>query len=151
MVLVELLALRDIKIAFSPSGHGLMTLIISFLGLAKVNLSYERYMSSRHSIGHALSSLRELNQTAMTFVQYKNGTNATRWREEVRSPRYHCEMYILGLSTHVVAVLGLVTDQVTTRIVDLLDCTVRVLKVCSFVFFSLFEKLASFAHPSFLL
>jgi len=94
MVLIVLLAMRDVKIAFSPTGHGLMTIIISFLVVAKVNLSYDRYMQSRHAIGHALSSLRELNQTAITYSTQQQQrsirkgdsktTTANPWRVEVR-------------------------------------------------------------------
>ena len=82
MVAVELLAFKDVKIAFSPTGHGLMTLIISYLVVAKVNLSYDRYMDARHSIGHALSALRELNQLAMMYTVI-NCETAILWRSQV--------------------------------------------------------------------
>ena len=144
MLIIELLALRDIKIAFSPSGHGLMTLIISFLGLAKVNLSYDRYMSCRHSMGHALSSLRELNQVAMTYTQNKNGKEATQWRQEVRLPLYHYEVCLQSW-THCSPSISFYF-QVTTRIVDVIDCLIRVLKVCLLCLCNLNNKLASLAH-----
>ena len=51
--------------AFSITGHQLMTLMITFLIISKVNLSYDRYMSARTYIGHALLLLRELNQTIL--------------------------------------------------------------------------------------
>ena len=35
MVVVEVLAAYGVKIAFSPSGHGLMSLIVSFLVISK--------------------------------------------------------------------------------------------------------------------
>jgi predicted membrane chloride channel (bestrophin family) len=98
MVGVEMLAYYDIKIAFSPSGHGLMTLIISYLVVAKVNLSYDRYMNARHAIGHALASLRELNQISMTYTSRTNDV-ARQWRSEG-----------------------------TFKIIDLMDCTIRVIQ-----------------------
>lgn len=89
MVVIELLAMWDIKIAFSPSGHGLMTLIVSFLVINKVNLAYDRYMQSRHAIGHALSSLRELNQSALLYTEalavsgQHSSSLASDWRLQV--------------------------------------------------------------------
>jgi len=91
MVLVEALAMMDVKIAFSPSGHGLMTLIVSFLVINKVNLAYDRYMQSRHSVGHALSACRELNQLSYLLTEglmhhspeWKKGT--TEWRRQVHT------------------------------------------------------------------
>jgi hypothetical protein len=43
MVIVELLAIYDVKIAFSPSGHGLMTLIISYLVISKGKLTRAQF------------------------------------------------------------------------------------------------------------
>ena len=83
---VEILAMNHVKIAFSSSGHTLMTLIISYLVVAKINLSYDRYMKARHAIGHALSSLRELNQMTMQCTQPNPVDNsAKKWRREVSS------------------------------------------------------------------
>ena len=87
MVNVEILAYLNIKIAFSPTGHGLMTLLISYLVIAKINLSYDRYMKARFAIGHAVSSLRELNQIAMSFTS-RTSDVAKRWRAEVRNDCY---------------------------------------------------------------
>ena len=89
MIVVELLAVWNVPIAFSPTGHGLMTLIISFLVVAKVNMSYDRYMSSRHEIGHALACLRELNQTSLVYSQkYRNSEAAKKWVKEVCAARW---------------------------------------------------------------
>lgn len=98
MVGVEMLAYRDIKIAFSASGHRLMSLIISYLVVAKVNLGYDRYMKARNAIGHALACLRELNQTSMTYTS-RTSDVARQWRSE-------------GVS----------------KIIDLMDCTIRVIQ-----------------------
>jgi predicted membrane chloride channel (bestrophin family) len=101
MVGVEVLAMYEIKIAFSPAGHGLMALIVSFLVISKVNLTYDRYMQCRHATGHALAALRELNQTALTLTAQRRGSPAAmEWRENV-----------------------------TAKIIDLIDCTIRVIKV----------------------
>lgn len=69
-----------IKLSFSPTGHGLMTLLVSFLVISKVNLTYERFRLARHSVGSALLRLRELNQLVITLVEanyYANDQNDT--------------------------------------------------------------------------
>jgi predicted membrane chloride channel (bestrophin family) len=115
MVGVEILALYgDMKIAFSPAGHGLMALIVSFLVISKVNLTYDRYMQCRHATGHALAALRELHQTALTFT-------ATRRRP--------CSRAAMAWRA-----------KVTAKVIDLLDCTIRVIKVCMFVCFLFFFR-----------
>jgi predicted membrane chloride channel (bestrophin family) len=90
MVVVELLAIWDVKIAFSPAGHGLMTLIVSFLVISKVNLTYDRYMNARHAMGFAFSALRELNQAALVYTQHVPTCNklASDWRQMVRQKNY---------------------------------------------------------------
>lgn len=63
---------RYVKLSFSPTGHGLMTLLVSFLVISKVNLTYERFRIARHSVGSALLRLRELNQLVLTMVEANN-------------------------------------------------------------------------------
>ncbi|CAB9522054.1 Bestrophin, RFP-TM, chloride channel [Seminavis robusta] len=101
MLFVELLAMGDVRIAFSPSGHGLMTLIVSFLVINKVNLAYDRYMNSRHAIGCALSACRELNQVVLLYTHAlpPSHKKASEWRQ-----------------------------QTAVRILDMMDCTIRVVK-----------------------
>jgi hypothetical protein len=83
MVGVLWLAKNDVKIAFSVSDHTLMTLlIISYLVVGKVNLTYDGYMNAPlpHAIGHALSSLGELNQLVMAYYGQTN-VPARKWSE----------------------------------------------------------------------
>ena len=49
--------------------------MITFLIISKVNLSYDRYMSARTYIGHALLLLRELNQTILMISKTTTTTN----------------------------------------------------------------------------
>lgn len=65
LYLVEYLEEKD-DFGFSPTGHGLLTLLVSFLVISKVNLAYERFRSARHFTGNAFLHLRELNQLAIT-------------------------------------------------------------------------------------
>lgn len=58
----------QVSIDFSPQGHGLIGLLVSFLILNKLYLAVERYNTIRSHIGHAFISLRELNQLAITFT-----------------------------------------------------------------------------------
>ena len=76
-----------------------MTLMISYLVISKVNLAYERYMEARRAIGHALASLRELNQLLLVYTKGHSDI-AKLWRVDM-----------------------------TNRIIDLIDCTVRVIRV----------------------
>ncbi|KAL7569793.1 hypothetical protein ACA910_005734 [Epithemia clementina (nom. ined.)] len=103
MVFVELLDVYGgIKIAFSPSGHGFMTLMISFLVVNKVNLTYDRYMNCLNAVVHGVSALRELHQTALVYTaafQQEAKEVVTTWRQDT--------FY---------------------KICDLLECTMRVVK-----------------------
>jgi predicted membrane chloride channel (bestrophin family) len=57
-----------------------MSLLIAYLGVSKVNLAYERYMTAQISTGHALMILRELNQLALTLTENCSGEEADEWR-----------------------------------------------------------------------
>ena len=76
----------NIEFAFSLTGHQLMTLMISFLIISKVNLSYDRYMNARSSIGHALLLLRELNQS-ITMMATNNPKNYNTTATNEMNPR----------------------------------------------------------------
>ena len=52
----------EIRLSILPQGHALMSLLIAYLGVSKVNLAYERYMGAQIATGHGLMVLRELNQ-----------------------------------------------------------------------------------------
>jgi predicted membrane chloride channel (bestrophin family) len=49
----------------SATGHGLLTLLVSFLVISKVNLAYDRYRAVRNHAGDAYRELRELVQAAI--------------------------------------------------------------------------------------
>lgn len=100
---VNWLSKHQINIAFSMQGHTLMTLLISYLVVAKINLSYERYMKARKAIGDALSRLRELNQLAMSYTFNGSG--------DVKDQSLH--MWRL---------------QLTERIIEMMDCMMRVIR-----------------------
>ena len=79
----------DFHLGFSPTGHGLMTLLVSFLVISKVNLTYERFRLARHSVGGAFLRLRELNQLVITLLEANrdvNGSNeqSTNEKEEIQ-------------------------------------------------------------------
>jgi predicted membrane chloride channel (bestrophin family) len=97
--LVVLAKKYDIYIAFSPQGHGLFGLLVSFLVINKMYLALDRYMLVRSSLGHAFSNLRELNQLAIVFTAQQKDSAAIAWRNGVRG-----------------------------KIVDILDSTIRVMK-----------------------
>jgi predicted membrane chloride channel (bestrophin family) len=102
MAVIQWLAKSDVRIAFSIQGHTLMTLLISYLVVAKINLSYERYMKARFAIGNSLTRLRELNQLAMSYTF--QGASAK--EKSVHMWRVH----------------------LTERIIDLMNCTMRTIR-----------------------
>jgi len=74
----------DINISIQPQGHALMALLVSYLGVSKVNLAYERYMSAQVAAGHALMTLRELNQMSIMMTDPFEGAGAEEWREDTK-------------------------------------------------------------------
>ena len=68
-LLLELVAYYRQKyhIGFSPNGHGLLTLLVSFLVISKVNLAYDRYKAVREHAGKGFLVLRELVQMSITI------------------------------------------------------------------------------------
>lgn len=131
MALVEWLAINDVRIAFPMQGHTLMTLLISYLVVAKINLSYDRYMKARYSIGNALSSLRELHQLAMTYThsfQYNHhhhggsGGGDKNAKDDHPNNNIKNEMVVASRQVHKWRV------KLTERIIDLMDCTIRVIR-----------------------
>lgn len=56
-------------VSFSPTGHGLMTLLVSFLVISKVNLAYDRYREARRCVGDAFLRLRELCQLVANMTE----------------------------------------------------------------------------------
>lgn len=82
-------------LSFSPSGHALMSLIVSFLVVQKVNLAFDRYMQARTFLGHALSMCREINQGSILFAE---GKDAETWRGEMKDLILH----LLSSTIHVI-------------------------------------------------
>lgn len=92
---------EDDDFGFSPNGHGLMTLLVSFLVISKVNLAFDRFRGARHYTGNAFLHLRELTQLVITVSSgFKDDDKSIqRWR-----------------------------STCIDRIVELLDCTRRVVQ-----------------------
>ena len=70
----------QIHLSILPQGHALMSLLIAYLGVSKVNLAYERYMAAQVATGHGLMILRELNQLALTLSENFSDEAADEWR-----------------------------------------------------------------------
>jgi len=73
-----------IRISILPQGHALMSILIAYLGVSKVNQAYDRYMSCRIEFGRAMYSLRELNQYCITMTEGDLTQAAFRWRKELK-------------------------------------------------------------------
>jgi predicted membrane chloride channel (bestrophin family) len=74
---------EHIHIDISSQGHSLMSLIIAFLGVSKVNIALTRYMDSKQAIENAVLSLREISQLAIAITERDKSPQAQLWREEV--------------------------------------------------------------------
>jgi len=75
---------EHIRINISEQGHSLMSLIIAYLGVSKVNIALKRYMDSKQTVETAVLSLREVNQVAMIISENDKSAEARTWRQEVR-------------------------------------------------------------------
>jgi predicted membrane chloride channel (bestrophin family) len=67
LAIVDELRKKD-NVGFSPTGHGLLTLLVSFLVINKVTLAYERFRMAREHTGNAFLQLRELMQLVICFA-----------------------------------------------------------------------------------
>jgi putative membrane protein len=76
---------KEWQVSFSPQGHALMSLIVSFLVVSKINLAYERYMHARTAVGKSMQHIRELNQLAVVFTEYDTSTAANNWRFGIKT------------------------------------------------------------------
>ena len=74
----------NIRISILPQGHALMSLLIAYLGVSKVNLAYERYMSAQLAAGHSFMILRELHQLSITLTKRYHGKDAEGWRRDTK-------------------------------------------------------------------
>jgi len=104
---------EQFNFGFSPNGHGLLTLLVSFLVISKVNLAYDRYKAVRQYAGQGSMVLRELVQMAIavsttTISNYDGNINhhADDRAREIRQWRLEC----------------------LAKVTDILDASVRVLQ-----------------------
>lgn len=74
----------EVSLSILPQGHALMSILIAYLGVSKVNLAYERYMSAQIATGHAFMILRELNQLSITLSDQCHGFDADEWRKDTK-------------------------------------------------------------------
>ena len=61
--------------SFSPTGHGLLTLLVSFLVVQKVNLAYDRFRAVRKNAADTFLKLRELMQLVIAISSSSDYTN----------------------------------------------------------------------------
>lgn len=102
--------LVEVKDAINPQGHGLVGLLVSFLVINKMYLALDRYMLARSALGHAFANLRELYQTALVFTAEKHFVGEDDDKKA----------FIMAVEKW--------RSCVRDKIIDVLDCTARVLK-----------------------
>jgi len=69
-----------VDVSILPTAHAMMSILISYLGVSKVNLAYQRYITAQTGCGHVMMTLRELNQLAITMTEQYTSPAATAWR-----------------------------------------------------------------------
>ena len=88
---------KKVDFAFSPNGHGLLTLLVSFLVVSKVNLAFDRYKAVRQFAGQGSIALRELIQMVMvisnkTMARGEDGAGSrdSERAKDLRQWRWEC-------------------------------------------------------------
>jgi len=99
---------------FSPSGHGLLTLLVSFLVISKVNHAYDRYKAVRYHIGKGTMVLRELIQIAITISSTKSKNNDGYVNNDPDNDREKELRYW--------------RSECVAKVIDIIDTTTRVLQ-----------------------
>lgn len=79
----------SISLSILPQGHALMSLLIAYLGVSKVNLAYERYMGAQSFAVHAFLILRELHQLSIMLTEKYDGKETVEWRDETKQRIIH--------------------------------------------------------------
>ena len=92
MAVVELLqGIKGIDLKISDKGHTLLTLILSFLIVTRVNISVGRYNEARGNLEIMYGVARELIQNCCLFSDHMNDTAGKEWRSEVA---YRCMLLL---------------------------------------------------------
>lgn len=123
-ILLEVVAVlrQKYNIGFSPNGHGLLTLLVSFLVISKVNLAYDRYRAVREHAGKGSLLLRELVQMVIT-ISNTIIINPNRNKDFEISPTAADNQAMQLRDWRL---------ECVTRVTNLLDSTVQVLQEKSF-------------------
>jgi predicted membrane chloride channel (bestrophin family) len=98
---------------FSPTGHGLLTLLVSFLVISKVNLAYDRYRAVRYHAGQGAMVLRELIQIVITVssASLSNNNNLNNDPKNDQGKELRCWR-----------------SECVAKVTNIMDTTVRVLQ-----------------------
>ena len=67
----------------SPSGHNMMSILVSFLLVTRVGITYSRFMEARQELEHMLRAARELIQHTCLLTLNDQGPRARQWRQDV--------------------------------------------------------------------
>lgn len=86
MILLEYLDKRyagRYSIETSQEGHSLVTLVVAFLLVSRVNIGLSRYNVARNHLGAMYRESRELIQSACVFSNHTTDQKAAAWRNQV--------------------------------------------------------------------
>jgi predicted membrane chloride channel (bestrophin family) len=67
----------------SNSGHGFMSILVSFLVVTRTTITYHRFMEARYHLADLYRSSQELVQYTCIFTLADKGDKAKQWRQDV--------------------------------------------------------------------
>lgn len=65
------------------TGHSFMSILVAFLVVARVQITYGRFMEARGYLGGIFKSFRELMHTVAVLTDHSKNKAAKEWREKV--------------------------------------------------------------------
>ncbi len=65
------------------SGHSFMSILVAFLVVARVQITYGRFMEARGYLGGIFKNFRELMHTVATLTDNSTSEAARTWRQDV--------------------------------------------------------------------
>lgn len=88
-------------LTYPAGGHHLLSLLVSFLVVTRVTITYGRFMQLRHYLGICFKSCRDLVQLTSIITITSNTFECIEWRRAVSSPPWMNPEILLFSLTHI--------------------------------------------------
>ena len=72
-------------VTYPAGGHHLLSLLVSFLVVTRITITYKRFMHLRHYLGSCFKSCRDLVQLTSIITITSNSPECVEWRRAVSS------------------------------------------------------------------